>query len=402
MIKKLRIQIISSIVFVFSLLLIFILVSTWLSTKKTLEDSCMSTLNSAIHTTYSSNAVLQADSSIPLLVVTVDYQNNIRLLLNDMDEFSYTEITNLVKEVLDLKSQTGIIEDHYRYLRKSIGLSDIRIAFTDIQTEQSILKRQMIQSIFIAIVSILVFGVLSFFLSEKLTRPVQNSINAQKEFIANASHELKTPLTVILSNTEMLQKSNEISIKDSLTRQRLDHIEDESRRMKQLIEQLLQLAKLDSSTLPVHKEPIDFDFVVCNSVYTYEPILYDIGKSLSFEHKKNIIINGNEQNLRQVIDILLDNAMKYSADRSTISVRLYAVKHIVILAVESTGTPISEKDMEQIFSKFYRGATKTPGYGLGLAIASLIVKEHSGNIWAETDKISKNTFYISLPLIGIK
>lgn len=397
MIKKLRKQIIATIMTVFCILLFIILVSTYFSTKQTLEGSCWDKLESAIYKTYSNRSPLIQDTSLPILVVTVDYKNNIKLLVNDIDYLSTEDINSLVHEVLTSKSKSSVIDGNLRFLRKSIGISDIRIAIADIQTEQALLKKQLWQLIIIAVISIVTFGILSIILSDKLTKPVHNTILAQKDFVANASHKLKTPLTVILSNTEMLLNTKDSADKtDSSSIQRLNFIHSESLRMKELIEQLLMLAKLDSSTLPVHKEKLDFSFLVCNSVLTYEPFIYDLGKKLDFNYTENIIVLGNAESLRQVIDILLDNAIKYSMPESTIKITLTAQKRNVLLSVESYGTPFSTDDMKRIFQKFYRIGTDSSGYGLGLSIAQSIVEEHSGRIWAETDGISANKFIVML------
>ena len=397
MIKKLRKQIIATIMSVFSILLLIILVSIFISTKETLESSCWDKLESAIYKTYSNKSPLVQDTSLPILVVTVDYKNNVKLLVNDIETLSTDDIRELVHEVLTSKSKSSIIDGHLRFLRKSIGISDIRVAIADIQTEQSLLRKQFWQLLIIGVISILTFGILSIVLSEKLTKPVQNTILSQKDFIANASHKLKTPLTVILSNSEMLLNMDENSDRaDRYSRQRLNFIHSESLRMKDLIEQLLQLAKLDSSTLPVHKEKLDFSFLVCNSILTYEPIIYDLGKNLDFNYIENITVLGNAESLRQVVDILIDNAIKYSTPETTIYVSLTAAKRNVQFTVESYGEPIGPGDMKRIFQKFYRIGTDSAGYGLGLSIAQSIKEEHSGSIWAETDGASKNKFIVQL------
>ena len=397
MIKKLRKQIIATIMSVFSILLLIILVSIFISTKETLESSCWDKLESAIYKTYSNKSPLVQDTSLPILVVTVDYKNNVKLLVNDIENLSTDDIRELVHEVLTSKSKSSIIDGHLRFLRKSIGISDIRVAIADIQTEQSLLRKQFWKLLIIGVISLLTFGILSVVLSEKLTKPVQNTILSQKDFIANASHKLKTPLTVILSNSEMLLNADEnFDRADRHSRQRLNFIHSESLRMKDLIEQLLQLAKLDSSTLPVHKEKLDFSFLVCNSILTYEPIIYDLGKNLDFNYIENITVLGNAESLRQVVDILIDNAIKYSTPETTIYVSLTAAKRNVQFTVESYGEPIGPGDMKRIFQKFYRIGTDSAGYGLGLSIAQSIIEEHSGSIWAETDGASKNKFIVQL------
>lgn len=397
MIKKLRKQIIAAIMSVFSILLLIILVSIYISTKQTLESSCWDKLESAIYKTYSNNSPLIQDTSLPILVVTVDYKNNIKLLVNDIESLSADDISGIVHEVLTSKSKSSVIDGHLRFLRKSIGISDIRIAVADIQTEQSLLRKQFWQLLVIGVISILTFGILSIVLSDKLTKPVQNTILSQKDFIANASHKLKTPLTIILSNSEMLLNAEEHSGRsDNYSVQRLNFIHSESLRMKVLIEQLLQLAKLDSSTLPVHKDKLDLSFLVCNSILTYEPVIYDLGKKLDFDCTENITVLGNAESLRQVIDILIDNAIKYSLPETTLTVSLTELKRSALFTVESNGEPISPEDINRIFQKFYRIGTDSTGYGLGLSIAQSIIAEHNGLIWAETDGISKNKFLVQL------
>lgn len=398
MIRKLRFQIILTMMTVFFTLLLIILISTHSSTKSTLEASCLNQLQSAIHNTYSSNSAVVRYASTPLLVLSVDHRGNIKILQNEIDCFSEDDISTIVQEILTGKTKISIIRGNYRYIRESIGLSDIRIALADIQVEQNILKHQKWQFVIIALISIFIFGIVSTIFSNKLTRPIYNTMLSQREFIANASHKLKTPITIILSNAEMVSCSFETHENDTQnTRQRITFIQNEALRMKNLVEQLLQLAKLDSDTVSVPKEKLDFSFLVNSTMLTYEPIIYDLNRKLNLSCEDDIYVIGNAENLRQVLDILIDNAIKYSTPDSSINVSLHSVKHNAFISVENYGSPLSPEDAEQVFQKFYRLSKNQSGYGLGLPIAKSIIIDHNGIIKAESDGISKNTFIIQLP-----
>ena len=398
MIKKLRFQIILTLMTVFFILLLIILVSTHSSTKETLEASCLNQLQSAIHNTYSSRSTLLRHASTPLLVLSVDYQGNIKVLQNEIECFAKDDISAMVSEILTGSKKVSIIRGNYRYFRESIGISDIRIALADIQVEQKILKHQMWQFVIIAFISIFIFRIVSVFLSGKLTKPICNTMVSQKDFIANASHKLKTPITIILSNAEMVSSSFEASEKDiPHTLERMNFIQTEALRMRNLVEQLLQLARLEGATFSIPKEKIDFSFLVNCTLLTYEPIIYDLGRKLELSCEDHIYVMGNAENLRQVFDILIDNAIKYSIPGSVVKVTLQSVRHNAVITVENSGDPFSAEETQQIFEKFYRLSKNQSGYGLGLSIAQSIITDHNGIIRAESDGISQNRFIIQLP-----
>lgn len=161
---------------------------------------------------------------------------------------------------------------------------------------------------------------------------------------------------------------------------------------------MLQIAQYDSKVIsPVH-ETVNLSQIITKSVIAYEPYVFDHGKILKSDIKDDICLSGNASKLKQLIDILIDNAQKYSDPDSTIYVSLKSSHNSILLMVQSTGNPITDEEAKHIFDRFYRSDNarqKSSGYGLGLSIALMIVEEHNGKIWVET-KDNTNNFYVQL------
>lgn len=400
MIKKLQNKIIIIIMSIFVVFVCTLSVFSYFSTKHALETSCESLLNTALHYSEENKALLSQDSTYPILVVSVDYHNNINILTNRIYNLSKEEVNKLVRTSLSSNSKSGIINGSIRYMRESLNISEIRIAFADITTEQNILNQQCTQNLFLAVTASIVFFFVSVILSKKLVQPIKNTFEMQEHFIANASHELKTPLTVILSNAEMLSNTDFASSAEQQST-RISFIKSESQRMKNLVEKMLQLTKYDTVLKSESLTRVDFSFIVNNSLLTYEPIIYDKGKELISNVENGIYINGDADVLTQLINILLDNAIKYSFEKSRITATLTCTaKRKVIFSITSIGTPISPSDYQAIFQRFYRAeSSKASGYGLGLSIANTIVTNLRGKIWVNSDGVSSNTFYVQFDTI---
>lgn len=395
MIKKLQNKIIITMMSIFVVFVCILSISSYFSTRHTLETNCESILNTALRYSEESKSLFNLYSTYPVLVVSVNSHNNVSILTDHIHSFSDEEIRKFVQDSLSSSSKSGTLNQGLRYMRETINISDIRIAFADITTEQTILRHQFCQNLALVIIASAVFFFVSIALSHKLIQPIKNTLDMQEHFIANVSHELKTPLTVILSNAEMLTNAA-FSRTEEQQITRVHFITSEAQRMKNLVEKMLQLAKYDNLLKSVAVTEVDFSFIVNNSLLTYEPIIYDNGKKLISTVENGIHINGNADVLMQLISILLDNAVKYSFEKSQITAKLnYIAKRKVIFSVTSTGNPIDPSDYQSIFQRFYRiSSGKTSGYGLGLAIANTIVTNLQGKIWVNSDGISSNTFYV--------
>ena len=252
--------------------------------------------------------------------------------------------------------------------------------------------------ILIACVSLVVFFFISVFLAWWTVRPVEEAWKGQRQFVADASHELKTPLTVILANADMLQGSVGLT---GQTRQRVENIAAESHQMRGLVESLLELARADSGIPREQMSAMDFSAMTERALLTFEAVFFENGHPLTGTITPDLWVLGSSRHLSQVVDILLDNANKYAAPGGTVEVGLRQEdKGRCLLWVRSQGPAIAEEDLERIFRRFYRTDTarsSSGSYGLGLSIADGIVREHKGKIWAESGR-EGNTFYVRLPL----
>ena len=335
---------------------------------------------------------------LPVLVIDVDVNGKISTATNQLHFIENEDIGPITELVLDKDGETGIIQNYeLRYLRRSTG-GGFRIALADISMEQKNLKTQIANSLFIGGAAMLAFFFLSLFLARWAVRPVEIAWERQKQFIANASHELKTPLTVILSNADMLRADKQVE--DEKNARRMEHIHVEAMRMKRLIEDMLTLAKSDSAEAPGIYSAVDFSYIVKSAVLVYEPIAFSEEKRFFCEIESGLSVMGDSQKLEQAIHILLDNALKYSPRNGSICVSLCQSEYkTLLLKVENEGTPIPAHEWESIFLRFYRrdeSRSEHGSFGLGLSIAQGIIGEHNGKIWAESDGISKNCFFVSL------
>lgn len=344
----------------------------------------------------------EPQTRLPVLVVDMDEAGQLTAVFNQLHFIEETDAAALAELAAGKAERSGVLSGYaLRYLREETA-GGARIAFIDISIEQELLKAQILNSLLIGGLAMLAFLILSLFLARWAVRPVEAAWEQQKQFIANASHELKTPLTVILSNADMLRAQQ--SLGDSKNIRRVEHIHAEAARMKQLVEDMLLLAKSDSQEKAELHAGVDFSYIIKSAVLMYEPIFYDEGKTLTYEIEEKLCVMGDAQRLQQMIHILLDNAQKYSSAHGAVHVRLSkAENRRLLLRVSNEGAPIPKEELEKIFLRFYRrdaARSEHGSFGLGLSIAQSVARGHKGSIWADSDEIAGNRFYVSLPLLA--
>ena len=238
---------------------------------------------------------------------------------------------------------------------------------------------------------------ISWLLARWAVKPVETAWQQQRQFVADASHELKTPLTVIMTNAELL---NSPDFDETRRSQFAAHILTMSRQMRQLIEEMLDLARTDSGQSTLIFSQVDLSRLISDAVLPFEPVFFEAGLTLAVDIQPGLTVRGSQQHLRQTVDILLDNARKYAAPSGEISVTLTRCGGRCRLAVSNPGPGISKADLQNIFKRFYRADEAHPqlgSYGLALSIARNIILRHRGRIWAES-KNGRNTFFVELPV----
>ena len=326
--------------------------------------------------------------------------NNIRY----MDKIIYTLLLNndnSIKEVINL-SNNSIDIDSIKLLGQSIlNNNNIKKEYIGniyfnkysyiysnskylIIIDNSSIQNSLYNYLLISLSLFILFEVIVYLISMILTswiiKPVIRSFEAQKEFIADASHELKTPLSVIMASSEALEDNpNEVKW--------LNNIKSEANRMNILIKNLLELASLEKKETYVLKED-DLSKVVELAVLTFDAKAYECDIKLESKIDSNIKFNFDTYSINELVEILLDNALKHADKKSTIVVSLKEQGNNIILSVTDTGDIIPKEEEEKIFERFYRldksRSRKENRYGLGLAIAKNIVINHNGKISAES------------------
>lgn len=306
-----------------------------------------------------------------------------------------------LREILDAAlsgdEHIGVLEEYALRYCLAPGHERSCVVFADMSSEQSTLENLRRTCAAIGVLSLAAFLVIAVFLSRWMTGPVEKAWQQQRQFVADASHELKTPLTVIMANAELLQspKSSEAE-KNRFSASILTV----SRQMRSLVEQLLELARMDSTLELPEPEPVDLSQMLADAVLPFEPVLFEHGLALEAEITEGITVCGDAQQLHQVIDILLDNACKYAAENGTVRVELKRTGRAKAqLCVSDQGEALSEEDLGNIFKRFYRADPSRNGngsFGLGLAIAQSIVEHHMGRIRAESSG-GFNRFFVELP-----
>ena len=217
--------------------------------------------------------------------------------------------------------------------------------------------------------------VLAWFFSRKIVNPLEENDRKQKQFISDAGHELKTPISVISANAELL--SAELGENKWLA-----NIQYENERMGELVKQLLELVRAEN--MQQAKERLDFSRLVSGGSLPFESVAFENGLSLNTEIEDGIYVDGNRNQLSQLVSILIDNAISHGNQGKAVSVKLSSVKHQAVLSVMNAGQPIPEEVKGRLFERFYRvdeaRGDDAGHYGLGLAIAKAIVTAHGGKI----------------------
>lgn len=341
---------------------------------------------------------LPEELRLPFFVVEVSKTGAIRAGGSEIYDLSDEDF--LRELVLNAQAQgktDGLLTSYHLRFLKTDTPDGEKYIFADTGAEQATLKGLIRTSILIGLGSLAVFFGLSLYLARWAVRPVETAWQQQKQFVADASHELKTPLAVILTNAELVQSAD-----NDADRARFSaNVLTAATQMRQLVADLLDLARSDAARAHSPHERFDWSQTVQNACLPFEPVFFERELSFSYDAEPGLFVAGDAQALSRCVDILLDNAQKYTEPHGAVSLCLARHgKSRCRLCVSSSGEPLSEDACRKIFERFYRldGARSRNGsYGLGLSIAAQIVSRHGGKIWASGDG-HENRFFIELPL----
>ncbi len=404
MIRKLRWQFVAACMGLIAAVLAIVFGCVWTSAQNALERSSHLALEQALsrrggdllpgfRQNGGDDQVLLPYFTVQVWGTTVYVTGGTYSGLEDTDA-----LTAILTDCLSQEADEGSLSDYsLRYLRQDDGLYT-QIAFVDISLETAALRQMMASYLRIGLLSLLLLAGASFLLSLRVTRPVERAWRQQRQFFSDASHELKTPLTVILSNAEMLETSD-LPERESRWR---DNILSESRQMKTLVEEMLTLSRTEDAQRKPTVADVDLSDLSEDCALAFEPVAFEAGKPLSWDVTPALTVSGDGEKLRRLLSILLDNAAKYGAPGEGIVLSLRAERSQAILSVAngSGGHPIPPEELPRLFERFYRADAsrgEQSGFGLGLPIAQAIAKEHHGALRAESDQ-QATRFTFTLPL----
>ncbi|WP_303869725.1 cell wall metabolism sensor histidine kinase WalK [Acetobacterium wieringae] len=285
------------------------------------------------------------------------------------------EVLDLANQMLKKNKSSGALNG-YRYLIVDKPYGQL-LVFVDQRISNAMADRLLTNSLIIGSITLLVLFFVSLFLANLMVKPVADSFEKQKRFISDASHELKTPLSVISVNADVLAG-------DIGTNRHLGYIQSETDRMNTLVNDLLTLARLDADKTFGVTSTFDLSQAIKSIALSFESIAFEAHKNYALKIEDGITYQGDANQIKQVAAILIDNAIKHANEDGQIELTLKRIGDKIHLDVFNTGAGIPEDQRDKIFERFYRydesRSKATGGYGLGLAIAQAIVNEHQGKI----------------------
>lgn len=272
------------------------------------------------------------------------------------------------------------------------------VVYLDVSAQLKILTNLIYTFSAVALIMLVVIYLTSRYFANRSIAPVKEAFDKQKRFIADASHELKTPLAVINTNADVLLANSEDTIEEQA--KWLHHIKSETERMKTLTNDLLYLTQMDDAREQMIHVPFNLSEAVESIILTMEAVIFEKEIDLAYEIEPGQTLTGNSEQIKQVVMILLDNAIKYTHSKGTIELSLKKQHNHLLLKVSNTGEGIAPEHLGKIFDRFYRADTsrsrKHGGYGLGLAIAKSIVEQHKGKIYVKSVPGETTSFYVQL------
>ena len=312
---------------------------------------------------------------------SIDLSNTYSYMIEDGKIIDSTEkneeIENLAQKAYKKNNDKGIIGN---YVYKTRKMKEQKATVIILMENESVVKR--IKFIYVITVIALVSGtIISYIISKKLSniivKPVEETMEKQKQFISDASHELKTPLAVIEANVDVLE--NKVG-----KNKWMEYIQSEITSMNKLINDLLFLAKTENINTIKNKEQINISDEIKMVSSMFESVAYEKSVNIKYDIQEDIKVNVDKEDIKQITSILLDNAIKHTDSGNNVYVELKKEKGLNIIKIKNEGKPIPEEEQNKIFERFYRvdksRNRSEKRYGLGLAIAKTIVEKYNGKI----------------------
>ena len=336
----------------------------------------------------------------PLFIVDVDPQTkNIFSIIKSNVSIDDESLNYAVNSAMNSNENSGVINDlSLRFIKKTQNDS-VKLAFMDISREISSKASLLLVFVFTGLLAFAAILVISLVLSSMALKPVAEAWTSQKQFIADASHELKTPLAVLIANMDILENNENETVKSQ--QKRIKGSKSVAFQMKNLIEEMLFLAKSDAGKIETSVERVNVSDTLISKILSMEAIAYEKKVTMDYENVQDeLYAKLDEKQLAQLFAILIDNACKYSKENTVIKFALKKEQEKIKFAINNYGEVMSKGDIKNIFERFYRieksRNKEQGGYGLGLAIALKIADANKIRIWVQSNEQNGTTFYLSM------
>lgn len=398
MFKQLKRRFITIAMFLMMSIIVLVCASIYISTKSNSEYIIFSQLAECLNDIRSVDPGNKKPYNKDIMLIEYDAKSS-KILYSNESSVDESYIYNIVNSALQKKSDKGFIEGSdynlaYVYRKSPVG---IEMAFKDSSMYKKTIRKLIMSAVIVGGISIFLSYIICLYIANKAVKPVEEAYNSQKRFIADASHELKTPLAVVKTNVEIL-KANKNETVDS-QKKWIDYISFQTDRMSKLVSDLLYLAKADNNEVLGVQSKFNISDTIMNQLLSFEAVIYENELTLNCDIQEDIRFLGNKEGINQLVGILLDNAIKHSYKNKEIKVMLKEIKGTIRFVVTNYGEVIPEEDLDKIFERFYRvdksRSREKGGYGLGLSIAKTIVEREKGTIRA-VSRNNETSFIVEL------
>lgn len=342
-----------------------------------------------------------------LPVLWVEITSDGTTIGTNQNQFSVDNDT--LSEALELACKSddtyGRSESKHVTWKKQVTPFGYRIALADTTSVDAEKAKQLVTSALLGGAGVAGAFVIAMLLSKWALKPVQKAWEQQHQFVADASHELKTPLAVILANSQILQESESEMPEDC--RRWVEGTAEEAERMRGLVESLLELARTEEGAGSARRDvDVDLSSTVEGEALQFDAVAFELGCTIESDVEAGVHVMGDPEQLARLTKTLVDNACKYARKGSEVNVSLKRHNGTATLRVNNQGEPIPAEDIPHVFDRFYRSdkarARETGGFGLGLAIARGIAEGHGGKISVTSTEQEGTTFTVRLPVAASK
>ncbi len=406
MFKRLKMELILINVISLSIILSFVFSGIYILTKMSIDTQTRSFMESTAETEKLIGPLSAADKAWG--------QNNTFFFRLDRNQnfINYSATFNVSKEDISMlldyvnhqtEAEGLFYNEQYnlKYLKYPKNDGEI-IVFLDNRIESFILNAIITRSLFIGLISLTSVLLISWHWANKAIKPVKKNWEDQMEFVADASHELRTPIAVITSNLEVVLDNEEETVRSQS--HWLNNIKEELERVHKLVNDLLLLARYDANEEIYISESFDILSLINNLVVSFQPLATKHSIHIAFDYfdETPIYLLGNSYRMKQLLTILIDNAIQYNQENGNIIISVTSQNNLLSLSVSDTGEGISPEHLTQIFERFYRvdksRSRLNGGSGLGLSIAKCIVTEHKGKISVSSTLGKGSRFTMTFPI----